>query len=80
VVRTEDGVPLVQTLPKAQQRRLDELMARHDEGQLDDQELAALQALVAEADALARDNARRLVEHRRWLRMAIVSRASAAPG
>ncbi len=68
VVFVEPSPALLQTLPKRQQQRLNELMDRHNEGQLNDEELDALRTLVAEADAIARGNAERLVQHRRRLK------------
>lgn len=67
IVFAEIHTPLVQTLPEMEQRRLDELMERHGEGELSSEELEALDALVAKAESLARSNAQRLAEHRRWL-------------
>ena len=67
IVFTDGHTPPVQALPEMEQRRLDELMERHGEGALSSGELEALQALVAKAESIARGNAQRLAEHRRWL-------------
>ncbi len=58
----------IQTLPEGEQRRLDELMDRHNKGELTSGELEQLRDLVTEAERIARSNARRLAEHRRQLR------------
>jgi hypothetical protein len=80
VVPAESAEPLLQTLPKSQQRRLNELMDRHNDGQLNDDELAALRALVAEAEAISRSNAERLVQHRRRLSQWKPVTSSSTPG
>lgn len=51
-------------LPAARQRRLDQLMAKNNEGQLTETEREELRALVREAEEITRDNARLLAEHR----------------
>ncbi len=58
----------VETLAEPKQRRLDELMERHNEGQLCNPELQELGSLVDEAEQVALSNARRLAQHRRRIR------------
>jgi DNA-binding Xre family transcriptional regulator len=70
IVLADSGQAIVERLPEAKQRRLDELMARHNDGALDQHELAELQSLVDEAEKMTLANARRLLEHRRQLRPA----------
>ena len=70
IVFAEPSTVTLQAFPAARQQRLDELMGRHNEGQLTSEELAELRAMVAEAEEIARSNARRLAQHRRRLRRA----------
>lgn len=50
------------TLPDDLQARLDVLMDGHNEGRLTSDELAELEALVAQTESLALANARRLMQ------------------
>jgi DNA-binding Xre family transcriptional regulator len=68
IVFAEPAAGTLATLSDQDQERLDQLMARHNEGQLVAGELDELRALVERAEALTRSNARRLAEHRRRLR------------
>ena len=68
LVFTEPLAPTLQTLPAAEQRRLDELMERHSEGRLDARGQEELQSLVEEVGRIGLANAQRLVEHRRRVR------------
>jgi hypothetical protein len=61
---------VLQTLPEAKQRRLDELMGRHSEGELDVHEREELRRLVEETEQIGLTNAQRLIEHRRQVREA----------
>ena len=70
IVFSEQSTATLEQLPAAKQRRLDELMDRHNEGNLLPADLAELRALVDEAERIARGNARRLAEHRRRMRQA----------
>jgi hypothetical protein len=54
-------------LSAAKQRRLDELMAGHNEGRLTAAQRKELQGLVRETEQIALDNARRLASRRRAL-------------
>ena len=67
IVFAEADQTVLRSLPESEQQRLDRLMAGHNEGQLSSTEEGELRALVAEAEELARSNARRLVEHRRMI-------------
>lgn len=78
IVFAEPAGAALQTLPEPRQRRLDELMDRHNDGGLDDDQLEELRGLVAEAEEIARSNARRLAEHRHRLRRASAGRQAAA--
>lgn len=51
-------------LPAQRQRRMDDLMARNNNGDLADGELEELRELVREAEALTLANARRLAASR----------------
>jgi DNA-binding Xre family transcriptional regulator len=68
IVFAEPAASMLETLSDRDQERLEQLMARHNEGQLAADELGELGALVERAETLARANARRLAEHRRRLR------------
>ena len=52
--------PSIKKFPAAKQRRMDELLERNSEGQITSREKAALERLVAEAEALMVENAKRL--------------------
>ena len=68
IVFAEAEKTTLRSLQESKQQRLDALMERHNEGRLADDELGELRALVEEAEAIARSNARRLADHRRRLR------------
>jgi hypothetical protein len=51
-------------LPAAQQRRLDVLMAKNNEGKLSRREQSELQTLVRQAEAITLENARLLAQQR----------------
>lgn len=72
-----DQTPL-RSLTERKQQRLGRLMAGHNEGQLTSAEEDELRTLVAEAEQIARSNARRLVEHRRMLTTSAGLRAGEA--
>jgi DNA-binding Xre family transcriptional regulator len=80
VIFAEPAAATLRTLPDSQQRRLDALMQRHNEGQLGPSEVEELRRLVEEAEEIARSNARRLAEHRRLLRKSTAPRRPAAAG
>jgi hypothetical protein len=61
----EDG--RLRRLSEAKQRRLDELMAGHNEGRLTAAQRKELKELVRETEEIALDNARRLARRRRAL-------------
>lgn len=67
IVFSETDRTALRALPEPEQRRLGELVQRHNEGQLADSEVEELRALVRDAEGIARSNARRLAEHRRRL-------------
>ncbi|MEK6258119.1 MAG: hypothetical protein AABP62_05815 [Planctomycetota bacterium] len=52
--------PSIKKLAAAKQRRMDELLERNSEGQITPRERATLERLVAEAEALMVENAKRL--------------------
>jgi hypothetical protein len=54
------GPPKVQRFPAVKQRRLNRLLERNSEGSITPREKAALEQLVAEAEHLMVENARRL--------------------
>jgi hypothetical protein len=54
--------PKVQKFPVAKQRRLDQLLDKNSAGTITAKEKAALERLVAEAEQLMVDNARRLAD------------------
>lgn len=80
IVFAEPSGSALRSLPDDKQRRLDELMERHNDGQVTEDTLDELRALVAEAEEIARSNARRLAEHRRRLRRTGPSKRRIAPG
>ena len=53
---------------EAEQRRLDDLLDRHEQGALSAEEHEELVVLVEQAEALSRANARRLIEKRETTR------------
>lgn len=61
-VPPSDRAQRVRHLSATKQRRLDFLMDKNNEGQLDEAEQQEFQALVCEVEQLTIDNARRLVE------------------
>lgn len=67
IVFSERATPALKTLSDSKQRRLDDLMARHNEGALHPRELDGFRELVAEAEEIARSNASRLADQRRQL-------------
>jgi hypothetical protein len=75
IVFAETERTALRSLAETKQRRLDRLMAGHNEGQLTSAEEDELRALVAEAEKIARSNARRLVEHRRMMTASASRRA-----
>jgi hypothetical protein len=52
--------PKVQRFPAAKQRRLDRLLEKNSEGTITSRDKATLEQLVAEAEQLMVENARRL--------------------
>ena len=52
--------PRIEKFPAAKQRRLDELLEKNSEGRITPKEKQKLEQLVAEAERLMVDNARRL--------------------
>jgi DNA-binding Xre family transcriptional regulator len=64
----EPGRLTLRSLPEDQQQRLQDLMGRHNGGQLSHEEVDELRGLVKEAEAISRGNARRLAAHRRLLK------------
>jgi hypothetical protein len=64
LIAFEDVPRTLHRLPAAQQRRLDALMARNNEGRLTAAEREELRALVHEAEELALRNARILAKQR----------------
>ncbi|MGI8913547.1 MAG: helix-turn-helix domain-containing protein [Chloroflexota bacterium] len=75
-----DPTTMIETLPEHQQRRLDELMEQHNEGELSPAGLEELQMLVHQAEQIALANARRLAEHRRRIRRATQKSANILVG
>lgn len=65
---TFDTPKLIETMPSARQARLDLLAAHRHSAGLTDGERDELEALLDEAEAMARGNARRLAKHSRLLR------------
>jgi hypothetical protein len=57
--------PKLKTFPAAKQRQLDELLEKNSEGRIDPAEKARLERLVAEAERLMVENARRLADFSR---------------
>jgi hypothetical protein len=55
-------LPKLKKLPAAKQRRMDELLERNSEGTITPAEKVKLEQLVAEAEQLMGENARRLAE------------------
>jgi DNA-binding Xre family transcriptional regulator len=60
----ETHSPTLYTLPEARQKRLDELMPRHNGGELTEAELEELRGLVHEAEEITLRNARLLQQQR----------------
>jgi len=54
--------PRIERFPAAKQRRMDELLDKNSRGTITPEEKARLEELVAEAERLMVDNARRLSE------------------
>jgi hypothetical protein len=67
LIAFEMEVGRMRRLSAAKQRRLDELMAGHNEGRLTAARRKELQGLVRETEEIALDNARRLARRRRAL-------------
>jgi hypothetical protein len=67
VIVFERPKPVLQKLPNAEQKRLDELMARHNEGKLSARETSEFDELSEKAHELTMANARMLVAQRRSL-------------
>jgi hypothetical protein len=65
LIAFERGDVRLRRLSAAKQRRLDELMAGHNEGRLTAAQRKELQGLVRAAEEIALDNARRLASRRR---------------
>jgi len=57
--------PQIQQFPAAKQRRMDDLLDKNSEGTITPRERASLEKLVAEAEALAVANGKRLAEFAR---------------
>lgn len=67
--------PKIKKFPSTKQRRMDHLLEKNSSGQITPKELAALRQLVAEAQQLMVDNAKRLAE----FSSSEASRTSAVP-
>ncbi len=59
---TKPAPPRLQRFPAAKQRRLDQLLEKNSEGTITPKEKAKLQELVAQAEQLMVENARRLAQ------------------
>lgn len=76
IVFAESDQATLRSFSTSEQQRLDQLMSARNEGTLTEGELDELRALVIAAEEIARSNARRLTEHRRYLTTASSRRAA----